>query len=251
MPPHSDGRRRLSIVIAGGMLESARTGRERPRSGSVALKAPRFEHADRFGDRGALILSVLLPDSRVRALGYDPDRLAPWRWRHAGTPSLAALRLAAGLRERDASLAAEGILPLLAAFSPCAQPRRCLPERVRRVQAALHDEPAAVPSPTPVEVLAEREGVHPVSLGRLFRRHLGCSITRYRRRLRIHAAARRLMETPQSLVEVALDHGYADLSHMTRRFSAELGLPPGRFRNAVSQPAPGLDSFKTEWTVSL
>jgi AraC-like DNA-binding protein len=59
------------------------------------------------------------------------------------------------------------------------------------------------------------------------------------------------MDTGLGLVEVALRHGYADVSHMTRHFTAELGVPPGGFRRTMESLGQGLDSFKTEWTVSL
>jgi AraC-like DNA-binding protein len=37
---------------------------------------------------------------------------------------------------------------------------------------------------------------------------------------------------------LAADLGYADQAHLTRDFTAALGMPPSRFRAAVS-PLPG------------
>ncbi|HMB69780.1 MAG TPA: hypothetical protein VKU85_10730 [bacterium] len=51
-------------------------------------------------------------------------------------------------------------------------------------------------------------------------------------------------------MEIAQDHGFADLSHLTRVFRRELGVPPGTFREILGDPEPGLDSFNTEWKLS-
>jgi AraC-like DNA-binding protein len=62
--------------------------------------------------------------------------------------------------------------------------------------------------------------------------------------------ARALLETDRTLVEIAQDHDFADLSHLTRVFRRELGVPPGAFRRALREPEPGLESFNTEWSLS-
>jgi AraC family transcriptional regulator len=43
-------------------------------------------------------------------------------------------------------------------------------------------------------------------------------------------ARRRLRETKPSVVEIALDVGYASPSHFAQRFRRETGLAPGNYR---------------------
>jgi AraC family transcriptional regulator len=85
-----------------------------------------------------------------------------------------------------------------------------------------------------VQALAETHRLHPVSMARAFRRHVGCSITNYLRRRRITEACR-LMESGEcDLAEIALHTGFSDQAHLTRMFRKELGLPPARFRRITA-----------------
>lgn len=249
MPWHADGCRRLSVLVSGDQEETARRRSEPSGTGSVALKDPEFVHRNRFGTAGTTIVSVQLPDDAVEALGYPAQALEHWRWHHGGPASLIGLRLAAGLRRCDSATVEECLLELLQAFTAGRRPVPDLePGRLGRIRDRLHDDPERTPS---LRELAQEEGLHPVSLGRAFRRAFGCSITRYRQRIRAAAVARALLESDDSLVNVTLDHGFADLSHMTRVFRRELGSPPGAFRTQLGAAARGLEPFKTEWAVAI
>ncbi len=244
MDDHVDGCHRLSVVVAGANLESARTGAERGGVGSVGLKASNLVHRNRFGPAGTTIVSVRLTDDAIRRLAGRQAALAPWRWHHGGAPSLLALRLAAALRRGEGGVAEESLRRLLTRFDTAAAPLPPASERMERIRHALEATPAANPS---VDAMAGTVRMHPVSLGRAFRRTYGCSITEYRQRLRVAAAARVLLETDTALVDAALDFGFADLSHFTRVFRRMLGVPPGEFRAALRDVEPGLDSFNTQW----
>ena len=71
--------------------------------------------------------------------------------------------------------------------------------------------------------------MHPVALARAFRRTHGCSITAFRRRVRVRRAAE-LLVAGASLVDVALESGFADQSHFCRIFRTEMGVTPSAFR---------------------
>lgn len=247
MADHTDGCHRLSVVVAGGLLESDRRGAELGGVGSVGLKASNLVHRNRFGPAGTTIVSVRLTDDAVRRLAGRRARPAPWRWHHGGVASLLGLRLAAALRRGEGGEAEECLRRLLPRFDDAAAPPSAATARMERIRRALEASPAASPS---VDAMAGAERMHPVSLGRAFRRTYGCSITEYRQRLRVAAAARALLESGTSLVDAALDLGFADLSHFTRVFRRLLGVPPGEFRAALRDPEPGLDSFNTQWRLS-
>ena len=65
---------------------------------------------------------------------------------------------------------------------------------------------------------------------RLFKSALGMLPSRYHIRLRMDEARRRLRETKRSVVEIALDVGYANPSHFAQLFRRETGLAPGDYR---------------------
>jgi AraC-like DNA-binding protein len=267
MRPHVDGCRRLSVLVAGEQEEWHGLSYVQSGFGSVAIKAPEAVHSNIFGPAGTTMVSVYLTDAALREFGFDANAIVPWQWHDYGSADLTGLRLAAGLRRRNAALVEECLIELLGRFSSEELPEgtRALtpspvapsasgsaavlaPARVRRVRDRLYDEPDAVPS---IRRWAAEEGMHPFSLGRAFRRAFGVSITQYRQRVRVAAVARSLLNGGGALVDLALDHGFADSSHMSRVFRRHIGAPPGAFQASLRPAAGRFDSFKTEWIVEI
>jgi AraC family transcriptional regulator len=230
MLPHAHERTGLSVVLAGRVWE--RVGRADETAGplSVVVKPAGAVHENRFGPEGARVLAFeFAPDFFDGMEGSTPAR---WRWRHGDVDARRALHLCRATRSGpDAERALDDALALLLtppeAPGPVPGP---LPRWLRAVRDRLHDEAAVAPS---VTALAEEAGVHRVTLASAFRRHFGCSVTAYLRRLRVRAAASALAATDAPLAAVALDAGFADQPHLTRAFRAAMGTTPGAFRAAL------------------
>jgi AraC family transcriptional regulator len=77
--------------------------------------------------------------------------------------------------------------------------------------------------------LAAEHGVSVFHLARVFRRATGCTIHRYRTRLRILAAIER-MAGAEDLAALAVDLGFASHSHFTAAFRGVCGTTPSRLR---------------------
>jgi AraC-like DNA-binding protein len=249
MLPHVDACRRVSVVLAGSLLESHERRDSASTTGSVAIKSADCVHRTRFGPEGAEILSVLLPDPLLEALDLASD-WRRWRWLHEGTPRRAALRFSLAAMRRD-GVAAVSALGVLARDLREAAPARCpaAPRaRIDAIRARLHDEPDRDLSVTEA---AREAGLHPVTVGLQFRRAFGCSIRAYRQRLRAERAAIALLAPRAPLTAVALRHGFYDLSHLTRVFRREYGVPPGAFRRSLASAGPPLQSSKTTWVVAV
>lgn len=78
--------------------------------------------------------------------------------------------------------------------------------------------------------LAAQAGLSKFHFQRLFKSALGVSPSRYHINLRMNLARRLLRETKQSIVEVALEVGYANPSHFAQLFRRETGLSPSDYR---------------------
>jgi AraC family transcriptional regulator len=81
-----------------------------------------------------------------------------------------------------------------------------------------------------LEQLAALAGLSKFHFHRLFKKAVGESPSHHHLNMRMHEAKRLLRETKQSIVEVALDLGYANPSHFAQIFRRETGLSPSDYR---------------------
>ncbi len=81
-----------------------------------------------------------------------------------------------------------------------------------------------------LERLAARAGLSKFHFQRLFKAAVGVSPSRYHTDLRMNEARRLLRETKMSVIDVALEVGYANPSHFARLFRRETGLSPSDYR---------------------
>jgi AraC family transcriptional regulator len=78
--------------------------------------------------------------------------------------------------------------------------------------------------------LAAQAGLSKFHFQRLFKAATGVSPSRHHINLRMNEARRLLRETKMSVVDVALEVGYANPSHFARLFRRETGLSPSDYR---------------------
>lgn len=91
--------------------------------------------------------------------------------------------------------------------------------------------------PDTIEVgdLAEIAEVSVSTLERSFKKLFQLTPSQYLMRVRLHAARRALAETDQDINRIALDCGFCDQSHFTKKFRAAFGLTPSQFRKAADR----------------
>jgi AraC family transcriptional regulator len=77
--------------------------------------------------------------------------------------------------------------------------------------------------------LATQAGLSKFHFHRLFKSAMGVSPAHYHIDLRMDVARRLLRETKKSVVEVALDVGYANPSHFAKLFRRQTGLSPSDY----------------------
>jgi AraC family transcriptional regulator len=64
----------------------------------------------------------------------------------------------------------------------------------------------------------------------VFRTNVGCTPGEYVRRLRVEFACHRISSSDMPLIEIALEAGFSDQSHLTKNFKRYTGMTPARFR---------------------
>lgn len=91
------------------------------------------------------------------------------------------------------------------------------------------------PEDLTVADLADHVGYSPFHFSRLFTHRLGIGPGRYLTALRIDRAKRLLLQDTESVIDVASAVGFDSLSSFSRRFSATVGVPPGRLRRLADR----------------
>jgi transcriptional regulator GlxA family with amidase domain len=99
-----------------------------------------------------------------------------------------------------------------------------------KVLAALDRMEGEIESPLSLAELSDGLGISSRQLERLFKEHLGTSVGRQYRAIRLDHARTLLRETGLPVSEVALASGFAGASHFSRVFSTAFGYGPSAYR---------------------
>ena len=69
----------------------------------------------------------------------------------------------------------------------------------------------------------------------IFKRYVGMSCVQYLNHYRIQKAAHALEETTQPVMEIAMDHGFDNISYFNLQFRKEFGMTPREFRRQIGR----------------
>ncbi len=105
---------------------------------------------------------------------------------------------------------------------------------VKRAAGAARIIEAQIADPLTIAGLAADVGLSRRRFATAFHRAVGVSPYAYILARRLEAAAVLLRSTDRTVLDIALDVGFGDLSEFTRRFSARFGRPPGRYARTAS-----------------
>jgi AraC-like DNA-binding protein len=161
-----------------------------------------------------------------RSIATLNDRVVPAR--HVFGPAAdeaCAAAMSPGADDAAMVAAAEGLLRGFGA----------VPDPVAAQAAAMVERVSADPELRRVAALSEAFGVPERRLQRLFAEYVGVSPKWVIRRARLLEAARRAdAGDVVDWAELALELGYADQAHLTRDFTASIGIPPARYTRGGS-----------------
>lgn len=90
--------------------------------------------------------------------------------------------------------------------------------------------------PISASSVAQQFGYHPDYLSAIFRRQVGCPLSRYIIRTRLNAAQKLLSEYGLSVREVAFSCGFQDEKYFIRQFTRNFGISPGKYRKQSYLP---------------
>ena len=241
IPTHAHGSLSITVLVGGGFEEryQARTGASFKSCdcapGTLLIRPPGEAHENHLSRDGARTLSLELSPGRLDLYGKDLAPILSLAARREAAFLDLGLAMSRELRFQDAAtpLALESLsLELIARIVRIAQSTKTglekAPAWLARARNTIHDR--FRDQTLRVAALAAEQGLHPVYFARAFRRHFLMTPGEYVRRLRVEWAARRVVDSADSLSAIALECGFADQSHLTRAFRRRFGLAPGQMR---------------------
>lgn len=222
------------LTLQGGYTEHSKYQNREVGPATLLYHAPGEAHSDKFIGEQTRLFCVWVSRERLRSLrlyAQDPNKSAHFS---CGSTLQLALKMYKEFRSMDelSPLVIEGLtLELLAeTFRDARRDSEPIdPPWIRRVRDLLHvrfNESFLVPE------IAESVGVHPVHLSRVFRRHFGCAVGEYVRRLRVDFACRELSHSRKPLAEIAATAGFCDQGHLSRTVKHFTGMTPAEYRSA-------------------
>ncbi|MFJ4189561.1 DUF6597 domain-containing transcriptional factor [Kitasatospora sp. NPDC089509] len=124
--------------------------------------------------------------------------------------------------------------PDAAAADAFLRPRLPAPDPVAEEVAAMVERITGSPDLCRVDDLARELGLTVRGLQRLFAEYVGASPKWVLRRARLHEAAERAATAGMlDLAALAAELGYADQAHLTRDFTAAVGISPARYASST------------------
>jgi AraC family transcriptional regulator len=208
-------------------------------AGSLLIGSPGEEYACSHDHAaGDECLAFQLTPELAESLGGSPET-----WRRGFLPPLPELIVlgelgqAAAEGKSDVALDEVGLL-LAARFLDVAAGQARAPvtvsprDRARAVAAALHLDDHAAES-IDLDTISTEADLSPFHFLRIFARVVGVTPHQYLIRARLRRSARLLAAGGRSITDIALDVGFADLSHFVRTFRRAAGVSPRAFRRAA------------------
>jgi len=234
-PLHAHAEPYLALVVRGAFRQHARSTETLCTPGWLVIDTGSEEHRDRIETEVSEVIGFEPPRSWLEALRDEQGRDPGFAWLTRRGLRNRALALRSQIEDPRplSEFVVEGAaaeLLAIAAGVRCRDGRRSRPPAwLQRVEDAVQARFRDPPSLSELGVLASRS---PSQIVRGFRRWRGSSLGDFARRLRAEHARRALVETATPLLEIALEAGYSDQSHMTRELGAYFGCTPARLRRS-------------------
>jgi AraC family transcriptional regulator len=227
--PHSHEAPYFSLLLEGSYAESATDFAVRYEPYTVVFHDALTEHSDAIAEGGCRMFFVELLSPWVEAVSLI-RRPAHLFEMDGSAPTWLVLRLHREFLSGDAAspLTVESVLFELCEYlSDSTVETTREPAWIARVEELLRSR---LSERVDLRSIALELSVDPSHLCRTFRRFRRRTIGDHVMGLRVQLVCRKLLETRESLSDVAEQAGFTDQSHMTRIFKRITGITPGSYR---------------------
>jgi AraC family transcriptional regulator len=231
LPPHFHEHANIALTIEGFFTETVGRKPYEVNPCSVIFRPAGEKHSNRYGKTAAHCLIIEVRPQRLSELRQVTEILDRASYVEGGMISSLALRILREFRTLDAvgplSIEALTLEMLVQATRLDVVQGHNPPRWLQQAREVIHEQFLESLS---LSSVAELVGVHAAHLAKMFRRHYGCTLGDYVRRLRLDYASQLLARSERTLTTIALAAGFYDQSHFAHLFKLRFGVTPGVFR---------------------
>ena len=231
LPPHFHEHANIAFTIEGFFTETVGRQPYDVSPSSVIFRPAGEKHSNRYGKTAARCLIIEVGPQRLAEIRHATRILDRASYVEGGLISSLALRILREFRTLDAvgplSIEALTLEMLVQATRLDVVQDRNPPRWLQQAREVIHEQFLESLS---LSSVAELVGVHAAHLAKMFRRHYGCTLGDYVRRLRLDYASQLLARPEKTLSAIALAAGFYDQSHFAHLFKLRFGVTPGVFR---------------------
>jgi AraC family transcriptional regulator len=231
LPPHFHEHANIALTIDGFFTETVGRKPYEVNPCSVIFRPAGEKHSNRYGKTAAHCLIIEVRPQRLSELRQVTEILDRASYVEGGMVSSLALRILREFRTLDAvgplSIEALTLEMLVHATRLDLVQDRNPPRWLQQAREVICEQFLESLS---LSSVAELVGVHAAHLAKMFRRHYGCTLGDYVRRLRLDYASQLLARSERTLTTIALAAGFYDQSHFAHLFKLRFGVTPGVFR---------------------
>ncbi len=232
LPKHLHEKDFFTLTLKGTYQENSKHASHVCSPLTLAFNPAGAEHTVDCGGAPVRVFNVEMSREWISRIGDSQRTFQRPAYSKGGMPSRLALRLFREYKTMDsfAGLLMEGLLLEIIVHtlrSSKGTTNRKAPAWLVKTRDLLHD---SFCQNLTLKQIAENVGIHPVHLATCFRRHYGCTIGDYVRKLRIDFACAQIRESNQPLTEIGMSAGFCDQSHFSRSFKEIIGMSPSEYR---------------------
>ena len=229
LPSHAHQAGFVSLMLEGQYRETAGLQQFGYQPFSCIYHPPGMEHQDEIGAAGVTLLTFEFKPELFDRVDFCRVNTRPIIDLSGRKPAWELMDLYRSICARETSDLDIESRAVLLAFSIVRSSAR-IPRDLRSLRSACEYVHAHFDENLTLAQVAFAAEIHPVYLGHIFRQEFGETLGEYLNRVRVRAAAERLVNSEEPLSTIALDFGFYDQSHFTRIFRNLTGATPGAFR---------------------
>ncbi|MEQ9466098.1 MAG: AraC family transcriptional regulator [Ekhidna sp.] len=225
MPPHTHEFSAISLILKGGFQELIDGDSREVCRAKTLIKPAHVLHSDHYDDDCSILCIYLKDESIIDTKARDV--LKEWTGMYGiNWNTFQPYFNTESLKERK-----QIINSFLAHLGTSKNASDEIPEWIYHIKSYLD---LNFTQNIQTSELADKYGIHPVYLARVFRKYYGLSIKDYIKSLRIRNSIASIFEKKQSLSQIAVGNGFADQSHFIRNFKQEVGTTPKGFKKIIA-----------------